>query len=33
MCVEDDPAVCHRQVILEMLTDRIGLELSVARIG
>ena len=33
MCVEHDPAVCHRQVILEMLTDEIGLVLSVARIG
>jgi uncharacterized protein (DUF488 family) len=33
MCVEDDPAICHRQVILDMLSDKIGLELDIARIG
>lgn len=30
MCVERDPAVCHREVILELLEDELGLRLEIA---
>jgi hypothetical protein len=33
MCVEHDPATCHRTVILEALSDELGLELDVAAIA
>jgi uncharacterized protein (DUF488 family) len=33
MCVEHDPATCHRTVILEALNDELGLELDVAAIA
>ena len=33
MCVEHDPATCHRTVILDALRDELGLSLDVAEIG
>lgn len=33
MCVEDDPKVCHRQVILDALRDKLKDDLEVAHIG
>ncbi len=33
MCVEHDPATCHRTVIVEALRRELGLELDVAEIG
>lgn len=33
LCVEHDPATCHRTVILEALNDELGLELDVAAIA
>jgi len=33
MCVEHDPATCHRTVILEQLRDELGLTLDVADIA
>jgi hypothetical protein len=33
MCVEHDPATCHRTVIVEALRDELGLALDVAEIG
>jgi uncharacterized protein (DUF488 family) len=30
MCVEHDPATCHRSVIVEALTDELGMQLEVA---
>jgi uncharacterized protein (DUF488 family) len=33
MCVEDDPEVCHRQVILDALASPVGCGLEVERIG
>ena len=33
MCVEHDPATCHRSVILEALRGDLGLDLDVAEIG
>jgi hypothetical protein len=32
MCVEHDPATCHRTVIVEALTDELGVSLDVAEI-
>jgi hypothetical protein len=32
MCVEDDPATCHRTVIVEALADELGVSLNVAEI-
>jgi uncharacterized protein (DUF488 family) len=33
MCVEHNPATCHRTVILEALRDEFGVELDVAEIS
>jgi uncharacterized protein (DUF488 family) len=33
MCVEHDPATCHRQVILDALRDELGLELEVGALA
>jgi Protein of unknown function, DUF488 len=33
MCVEHDPATCHRTVIVEALRDQLGLTLDVGEIG
>ena len=33
MCVEHDENVCHRQVIFEVLRDRVGIELDITHIG
>lgn len=33
MCVEEDPSVCHRQVILDALQDRPESDLEVTYIG
>jgi Protein of unknown function, DUF488 len=33
MCVEHDPATCHRTVIVEALRNQLGLTLDVAEIG
>jgi hypothetical protein len=33
MCVEHDPATCHRTVILDALRDELGLEFNVANIA
>lgn len=33
MCVEHDPSVCHRTVIIDALRDELGLDLTVAEIG
>jgi hypothetical protein len=33
MCVEHDPATCHRAVIVEALRSEMGLELDVTEIG
>jgi uncharacterized protein (DUF488 family) len=33
MCVEHDPATCHRTVILDVLRSELGLELDVAEIS
>jgi len=33
MCVEHDPATCHRTVIIEALRSELGLALDVAEIG
>jgi hypothetical protein len=33
MCVEHDPTVCHRAVIIEALRDELGLDLEIAEIG
>ncbi len=33
MCLEHDPACCHRSVIIEALGSELGLELDVAAIG
>jgi uncharacterized protein (DUF488 family) len=33
MCVEHDPATCHRTVIVEALRNELGLALDVAEIG
>jgi uncharacterized protein (DUF488 family) len=33
MCVEDDPATCHRTVIVEALRNELGIALDVAQIA
>jgi uncharacterized protein (DUF488 family) len=33
MCVEHDPATCHRTVILDALRGELGLDLDVAEIS
>ena len=33
MCVEDDPCVCHRTVIIDSLQDSLGLDLEIADLG
>lgn len=33
MCLEDDPAACHRSVIIDALRDHLELELEVANIA
>jgi hypothetical protein len=33
MCVEHEPAICHRTVIVEALRNQLGLTLDVAEIG
>jgi uncharacterized protein (DUF488 family) len=33
MCLEHDPATCHRTVIIELLGDELGLDLEVAEIA
>jgi hypothetical protein len=33
MCVEHDPATCHRTVIIEALRDELGLDLDLVHIG
>jgi uncharacterized protein YeaO (DUF488 family) len=33
MCVEHDPAICHRTVIVEALVDELDLTLDVAEIA
>ena len=33
MCVEDDPAVCHRTVIIDAMRDELDLKLEIAHLG
>jgi hypothetical protein len=33
MCVEHDPATCHRTVIIEALRDELGVDVCVAELG
>jgi hypothetical protein len=33
MCVEHNPATCHRTVILDALRNELGVELDVAEIS
>jgi uncharacterized protein (DUF488 family) len=33
MCVEDDPGICHRSVIVEALRSELGLDLEVAHLA
>jgi len=33
MCVEHDPAVCHRTVIIDAMRDELDLKLEIADLG